>query len=169
MLVEYPELERLSQQIAVSLLLASILGIGLLTFAFGYSPLLVVFGSIGGLTGWFYTAPPLKLAYRGFGELATMFAVGFLMPGMGYFIASGSLSIPLLPWVFPLSCYGIFFIITVELLDLESDKTADKVTFLVRWEYEKAKPYLVATLLGFLKSGSTVGQIFRLEAPYLTR
>lgn len=148
-LVEYPELERLSLKIAVSLLVASIFGIGFLTFAFDYSPLLVVFGSIGGLTGWFYTAPPLKLAYRGFGELVTMLAVGFLMPGMGYFIALGFLSLPFLPWVFPLSCYGIFFIITVELLDLESDKTANKVTFVVRWGIGKSKTIsLVATLLG---------------------
>ena len=148
-LVEYPELERLSLKIAVSLLGLSIFGIVFLTFAFDYSPLLLVFGSIGGLTGWFYTAPPLKFAYRGLGELATMLAVGFLMPGMGYFISSGFLALPFLPWVFPLSCYGIFFIITVELLDLESDKTANKVTFIVRWGIRKSKAIsLVATILG---------------------
>jgi 1,4-dihydroxy-2-naphthoate octaprenyltransferase len=147
-LVEYPELERLSLKIAVSLLVLSIFGIVFLTFAFDYSPLLLVFGSIGGLTGWFYTAPPLKFAYRGLGELATMLAVGFLMPGMGYFIASGFLALSFLPWVFPLSCYGIFFIITVELLDLESDKTANKVTFIVRWGIRKSKAIsLVATIL----------------------
>jgi 1,4-dihydroxy-2-naphthoate octaprenyltransferase len=82
-LVEYPDLEASSLKIAVSLLAASVFGVGLLTFAFDYSPLLVVFGSIGGLASWFYTAPPLKLAYRGIGELTTMLAVRFLMPGMG--------------------------------------------------------------------------------------
>jgi 1,4-dihydroxy-2-naphthoate octaprenyltransferase len=148
-LIENPELESLSLKIAVSLLFASIIGLGLLTFAFDYSPLLLVFGSVGGLTGWFYTAPPLKFAYRGVGELATMLAVGFLIPGMGYFIASGFLSLSFLAWVFPLSCYGLFFIITVELPDLESDKTANKVTFVVRWGIRKSKAIsLVAALLG---------------------
>jgi 1,4-dihydroxy-2-naphthoate polyprenyltransferase len=148
-LVEYPELEQLSLKIAVSLLVASIVGIGLFTIAFGYSPWLLVFGLVGALTGWFYTAPPLKFAYRGLGELVTMLAVGFLMPGMGYFVASGFLSLPFAVWAFPLSCYGIFFIVTVELPDLESDNAANKMNIIVKWGRRKGKGVsLFATLLG---------------------
>ncbi len=148
-LVEHPELEQLSLKIAISLLAAAILSFALVTIIFGFSPWFAIFGAIGGLTGWFYTAPPLKFAYRGLGELATMFAVGFLMPGMGYFVASGFLSSEFLAWSFPLSCYGLFFIITVELPDLESDKIANKVNFVVKGGRRRGKILsLVATLLG---------------------
>lgn len=150
-LVEHPELENLALKIAILLLAASIIGIALLTFAFGYSPWLLVFGIIGSLTGWFYTAPPLKLAYRGLGEIVTMLAVGFLMPGMGYFIASGLLSLSFITWVFPLSCYGIFFILTVELPDLDSDKAANKINWIVKWGRRKGKAIsVIATALGMI-------------------
>jgi 1,4-dihydroxy-2-naphthoate octaprenyltransferase len=147
-LVEHPELEKFCLKMAIFLLIASIFTIALFTFTFGYSPWLLVFGSIGGLTGWFYTAPPLRLAYRGLGEATTMLAVGFLMPGMGYFVAAGFLSSSFITWVFPLSCYGIFFIITVELPDLESDKISNKMNVVVRWGRRKGKAISMgATLL----------------------
>jgi 1,4-dihydroxy-2-naphthoate octaprenyltransferase len=39
---------------------------------------------MGNLVGWFYSAPPLRLAYRGLGEFSTAATVGFLVPAMGY-------------------------------------------------------------------------------------
>jgi 1,4-dihydroxy-2-naphthoate octaprenyltransferase len=40
--------------------------------------------------GWFYTAPPLKLSYRGLSELSALLAVSVFISGMGYFVASGT-------------------------------------------------------------------------------
>jgi 1,4-dihydroxy-2-naphthoate octaprenyltransferase len=45
---------------------------------------------VGNLLANFYAAPPLRLAYRGPGEVSTMFAAGILTPGMGYICAFGS-------------------------------------------------------------------------------
>lgn len=148
-LVEHPEMERLSLRISIFLLAASFFGAAFLTIVFDYSLWLLLFVLMGGLLGWFYTAPPLKLAYRGLGEIATMFAVGFLMPGVGYFIASGTIDLFFIPWVFPFGCYGLFFIITVELPDLEVDKYSGKANLVVRWGRRKSKAiYLGATALG---------------------
>ena len=132
-LVKHPELEKAALEIAILLLTASIVGIVLFAFAFGYSIWFVLFGVAGGLTGWFYTAPPVKLAYRGLGELCTMAAVGFLMPGMGYLVAAGTIGFEFIIFAFPLSLYGLFFIITVELPDLESDRLAQKKNVVVKW------------------------------------
>jgi 1,4-dihydroxy-2-naphthoate octaprenyltransferase len=106
---------------------------------------------LGGFLGWFYTAPPLKLAYRGLGEISTMLAVGLIMPGMGYLVATGNLDSLFQLFILPLSCYGLFFIITVESPDVESDALGDKKNILVKWGSQKGKLFSVlATVIGTL-------------------
>ena len=146
-LVEHPELESLALNLALFLLCSSIVANVFFTIVYSYSFLFFVFGLIGVLLGWFYTAPPLKLAYRGLGELVAIFAIGFLMPGMGYLVASGTVS-SLLQWIIlPLSCYGLFFIITVELPDVESDAVGQKKSLLVKLGRTAGKLISVATTL----------------------
>jgi 1,4-dihydroxy-2-naphthoate octaprenyltransferase len=138
-----------SAKICCFLLGLSIIANLLFTVCYGYQFWFFVFGLLGGLLGWFYTAPPLKLAYRGLGEFSTMLAVGLLMPGMGYFVASGDIGPLLQLFVLPLSCYGLFFIITVELPDFESDAIGQKKSLLVKWGRNAGKLIsVVATLAG---------------------
>ena len=132
-LLENPELQFYALFISVFLLCFSIIANLIFTVVYAYPIWFFIFVLFGGLLGWFYTAPPLKFAYRGLGELSTMLAVGFFMPGMGYFVASGTLDSLFKLIILPLSCYGLFFIITVELPDLESDALANKKNFLVKW------------------------------------
>lgn len=150
-LIEHPELEGFALRIAVGLLILSIMGTAVFTFTYSYSPWFLAFGVVGALTGWFYSAPPLKLAYRGLGELTTMLAVGVLMPGIGYFTASGFLDSLFLAFVFPFSCYGLFFILTVELPDVESDVRVHKTNIPATWGRKAATAITVAaTILGVL-------------------
>jgi 1,4-dihydroxy-2-naphthoate octaprenyltransferase len=132
-LIEHPELEQTALRIAVFLLGFSIVGGAVFTVVFRFPFWFFIFVLCGGLIGWFYTAPPLKFAYRGLGELAAMLVIGFFIPGMGYFVASGALDYLFYLFVFPLICYGLFFILTVELPDVECDKTAQKSNILVKW------------------------------------
>jgi 1,4-dihydroxy-2-naphthoate polyprenyltransferase len=85
------------------------------------------------LLGWFYTAPPLKFAYRKLGEVATVLALGVLIPGMGYFVAYGSIDLFFAFFIFPFSCYGLLFILTVEIPDVENDRNGNKINALVKW------------------------------------
>lgn len=132
-LVNHPELESLALKLAVLLLFFSIIANIFFTIVYTYSFWFFIFGLLGAFLGWFYTAPPLKLAYRGLGELSTMLAVGFLMPGIGYFVASGNIGPIFQLFILPLSCYGLFFIITVELPDVESDAIGQKKSLLVKY------------------------------------
>jgi 1,4-dihydroxy-2-naphthoate octaprenyltransferase len=146
-LVEHPELESLALKLAVLLLCSSIIANVFFTIVYGYTFWFFIFGLLGALVGWFYTAPPLKLAYRGLGELSIILAVGFLMPGMGYFVASGTISPLFQAFILPLSCYGLFFIITAELPDVESDTIGQKKNLLVKGGRTAGKAISVAVTL----------------------
>ena len=148
-LVTHPEFEPLALKTAIVLLLASVVANFFFTFIYAYSCWFFIFGLVGGLLGWFYSAPPLELAYRGLGELATIIAVGLLMPGMGYFVASGTIGPLFQAFILPLGCYGLFFIITVELPDVESDTLSHKTNFLVKWGRKAGRNICVAaTIMG---------------------
>jgi 1,4-dihydroxy-2-naphthoate octaprenyltransferase len=146
-LVEYPELHPTALKIAILLLIFSWISLISFTVAFGYSFWLIIFGILGGLLGWFYTAPPLKLSYRGLGEIATMIAVGLMMPGMGFFVSAGSIRDPFIFLIIPLSLFGLFFIITVELPDFESDIISKKRNIVISLGRQKAKFILIMSSL----------------------
>ena len=148
-LIEHPELESFAFRMALLLLCSSIFFNAVFTALYALPFWFFVFGLLGALLGWFYTAPPLKLAYRGLGELATMLVVGFFMPGMGYLAAAGTIGPLLQVFILPLCCYGFFFIITVHLPDLESDTLSHKKNVLTRWGMNTGKwVSLGATLAG---------------------
>ncbi len=131
-LVEHPELRGPAKWMALSLMACS-LAFGLVFWLLYAYPLwylgLVL---LGNLLGWFYSSPPLRLAYRGLGELSTMFTAGFLLPGMGYLLARGTLDRDGLVFLLPLMLYGLAFILTVQLPDMEVDRLGGKGTWVAR-------------------------------------
>ena len=84
------------------------------------------------MLGWFYAAPPGRLSYRGWGEIGTAAGFGFFIPGMGYLVVHGSIDSGFLPLSIPLVILGFFFIISVEMPDMEADRLAGKWTFVAR-------------------------------------
>jgi 1,4-dihydroxy-2-naphthoate octaprenyltransferase len=90
---------------------------------------LVVLGN--GLV-WFYSAPPLRLSYRGLGEITTMLAVGLMLPCTGYFIMLGSLGGLFWAFSFPDVLYALSVIVSVEIPDMEGDGKGGKHTLVVR-------------------------------------
>jgi 1,4-dihydroxy-2-naphthoate polyprenyltransferase len=132
-LVDHPQLENLALGLAIFFLVASAIATLVFTFVFAYSYWFVTFAILGGLLGWFYTAPPLKFAYRKLGEVVTVLGLGLMMPGIGYFVAYGSIDLFFAFFIFPLSCYGLLFILTVEMPDVENDRKGKKINALVKW------------------------------------
>jgi len=130
-LLKNPELMYLSKWIAICLMTLSIaLAVAfVLVFRFPLSLIpLVVLGN--GLV-WFYSAPPLRLSYRGLGEITTMLAAGLILPCTGYFVMLGSLDS--LYWVFsfPVVLYALSIIVSVEIPDMEGDAKGGKRTVVV--------------------------------------
>lgn len=131
-LVRHPELRPVAIRIAASLTAGSLL-LGIATWvAYRLPPEVLVFLVLGNLLAWFYAAPPVRLAYRGLGELGAAFTAGVLLPGMGALVARRSLLPDDLIWVPPLLAYGLCFILAVEIPDFEADRMAGKWTLVAR-------------------------------------
>ena len=131
-LVHHPELREPARRIALGLIVCSmVLGI-LFMIRYAYPPRFLGFVLLGNLVGWFYSAPPLRLAYRGLGELTTALTAGVLVPGMGYLVMGGNADGDALLFVIPLLLFGLAFILTVEIPDLEMDRLGNKRTWVAR-------------------------------------
>jgi 1,4-dihydroxy-2-naphthoate polyprenyltransferase len=91
----------------------------------------------------------VRLAYRGLGELATMAAVGFLMPAIGDFSQFGVAFSPLfMICLVPLLLYSLSFIVNVEMPDMEGDIAGGKRNFVAR--KGRAAGFMVIGLLCIL-------------------
>jgi len=146
-LLEHRELEKTAFRIALILLALSALAALAFTITYGYGAAFLIFAVSGGLLGWFYSAPPLKLSYRGLGEAATALAAGLIMPGMGYFVVSGQLDLWFGLLSVPLILYGLYFILTVEIPDYEADRAARKMNLVTRIGVKKASYVTLAAAI----------------------
>jgi 1,4-dihydroxy-2-naphthoate octaprenyltransferase len=131
-LIENPELRPLCKTIALGLIVLSIFIALIFMFLFSFPITFLGFIIFGNLLGWFYTAPPIRLAYRGLGEIANMINMGFLMPGIGYWAISGNLDLFFLIFAIAFLIYGLNFMIIVETPDMEGDKKAKKITLVTK-------------------------------------
>lgn len=131
-LVQYPELRPTARRIAIGLIFCS-LALGLLFMALYPEPTwFLALVLAGGLAGWFYSAPPLSLSYRGLGEITNALVGGLLVPALGYLVMAGSLTAEGLIFTIPLTLYGLAFIISVEIPDVEADLLGGKNTLVSR-------------------------------------
>ncbi len=130
-LVKHPELRTCAKWIAVSLIgMSLLLAVGFtIVFSFPFYFILFVLG--GNIIGWFYTAPPVRLAYRGAGEITTMITMGLIMPVMGYLVLTEDVDTQFLIIGIPLVLYGLGFILNVEIPDMEADKISGKKNLIV--------------------------------------
>ncbi|MDV2481173.1 prenyltransferase [Methanoculleus sp. Wushi-C6] len=127
-----PALKPAALYAAVSLMALSVLIGAAFVAVFDYPIIFLAFGIAGNLLGWFYTAPPIALAYHRLGEVANVITFGLLMPGAGYFVAMGTLDWPFFAFAVPLCLYGLVFITSVEIPDMEGDIAGGKRTLVVR-------------------------------------
>lgn len=140
-LLKHPELKNFTLYFSISMLAIS-LTLGLIFSYFYNSLVFLILTVAGNLLGWFYTAPPLKLSYRGWGELATIFS-GFLIPGLGFAAISGVINYQFLIFSVPIMLFYVLFILSVEVPDRNADKIGGKNTFLVRFGLTSASVLMV--------------------------
>jgi len=146
-LIENPELKPLCINIAIGLIIVSITLAFIFVILFSFPLSYLGFIIFGNLLGWFYTAPPVRLAYRGLGEIANMINMGFLMPGIGYWTMRGNLDLFFLIFMIAFLLYGLSFIIIVEYPDMEGDKKAKKKTLVSKIGRKNSYKIIVASSL----------------------
>ncbi len=103
----------------------------------GVGPI-VYFGLLGFFCGFFYTAPPLKLAYRGWGEILIFFAFGILPITGVYYLQSKQLSIQTALAGIPIALLILNIIWINQFPDYESDKKAGKKNWVVKLNKNKS-------------------------------
>ena len=94
-------------------------------------PVLVI-GLIGFLVSWGYTAPPLKLAYRGLGELGVGLGFGPLLVLGSYYVQTQSISAEAVLVSIPLGLLVMLILYVNEIPDRTWDDEAGKRTFVAR-------------------------------------
>lgn len=119
--------------VLLTALLALLCGsmIGLVIVLLTQSLFILVVGLIGLLGGFFYTAPPLRLGYRGVGEFVIAILFGLLPVYASYYLQTQTIdNLPLLP-----ACIVgilIFLVILVnEFPDVAADAAVNKKTLVV--------------------------------------
>lgn len=145
-LVKHPHLRPLARRIALTLIGGSILLAVLFTIYFQV-PLFLVLSILGVFLAWYYSAPPLQLSYRGWGEVA-MVASGFLIPSLGFLSLAGYLTLESVIFTLPLMCYQVLFIMSVEIPDLESDLKGAKHTYVA--DHGRLAGFRLAGIFGSL-------------------
>jgi len=134
--------------------------IGLALVAITGSMTLLWIGVAGIAVGIAYTAPPLKLVYRGLGEIAVAIGFGPIMLLGAYVVQTGRLAWE--PFVLSL-VPGILIALILfvnEIPDRRSDAEAGKRTLPVRFAPDIVRTgYLVAAILAFgvIAGGAAVG------------
>lgn len=91
-----------------------------------------VFALATALLVWAYNHPPLRLAYRGHGELLQGIGIGVVLPLAGYYLQAGSFAGFVWPALVPLLLLGYVGNILTALPDAPSDRASDKRTYPVR-------------------------------------
>ena len=133
--------------------------IGLLLVAITGSLTLLWIGLAGILVGVAYTAPPLKLVYRGLGEIAVAVGFGPIMLLGAYVVQTGRLAWePLVLSLVPGALIALILFVN-EIPDRRSDAEAGKRTLPTRFSPDVIRTgYLVVALAAFaVIAGGVVG------------
>src|SRR5579884_560167 len=125
--------------------LAALLGLGL---ALLVGPLILLFGLVGIVIAYFYSARPLKFASRGLGDILVYIAMGFLMTWGSYYV-----QIHLWSWRAFAASVPVGFLVTAILnmnnvRDYQDDLAVDKKTLPVRFGLQFGQRYHAVLLIG---------------------
>ena len=153
-LLKFPELRKITKFFAFLFILLSLVFTILLSL-YTYIPIWTVgYIFIGVFFSWFYSAPPIRLSYRGFSEIPH-FIAGIMNAGWGYLLISGTMNLNLIIFSIPLSLHLLNVIFIFELPDREADINGGKKNFIVK--YGRQKSFLLISIIFWL---STIYFIF---------
>jgi 1,4-dihydroxy-2-naphthoate octaprenyltransferase len=145
-LIQNPELRPFAKNFGIFLIVFS-LSLAVV-FSYIYSSVtFLLIALLGNLLAWYYSAPPLKLSYRGLGEVATALS-GFILPAAGYVAICGYLDLKIVLFTVPFVIFMTSFILSVEIPDMEGDGKGHKNTFIVK--NGRKKGFIMIGLVGVM-------------------
>jgi 1,4-dihydroxy-2-naphthoate polyprenyltransferase len=142
-----------NQTIAISVIAYAIGIVAGLAIVVWKEPAIFWIGVAGVLCAFFYHAPPLKLSYRGLGELAVAVCYGPLICVGTYLVQRGKIDISPLLASIPLGLLIANFLVINEFPDARADATAYKRTLVVHLGRRNASrlfAIIFALAFGFL-------------------
>jgi 1,4-dihydroxy-2-naphthoate octaprenyltransferase len=127
------------------------LGIGLAGYlSGGVNALAVGILILGALGGWFYSMPPLRLAWHGWGELDNGL-LGGLIYLYGYVAVTGELPLRILVAVLPFTLLNINNLLATTWADRQADAQVGKRTLATRWPIPRLRTlYGLSALSAFV-------------------
>jgi 1,4-dihydroxy-2-naphthoate octaprenyltransferase len=116
--------------------------LGVVAGVTGYAfdrPWVVPMWGAGIMLLWAYSFPPLRLSYRGWGEVAQGLGVGVGLPLISYYTQVGNFDAFPWPALAPMFLLGFASNITTALPDRDADLACDKKTWPVRFGLHRAR------------------------------
>ena len=129
---------------AITYLLGIAIGIVIVLYR---EPMVLWLGVIGVGAAYFYNAAPLKLAYRGLGELTVAFCYGPLICSGMYLVQQGTVTPQVVALSLPLGLLIGAFLWINEFPDVHADQKANKKTLVVRMGPRDASRVFVMILV----------------------
>jgi len=109
-------------------------------------PLILLLGVVGLFTGYFYTARPIALKYRGVGVPVVFFVMGPLMVIGAYFVQTGRINWGVLWASLPIGCLVAAILYSNEYRDVSHDSLHGITNLSIKLGREKAR-YFYYTLI----------------------
>lgn len=124
---------------------------GVIVLLITQSVFILIIGLVGLFGAFFYTAPPVKLGYRGIGEAIIAFLFGILPVYGSYYLQTGTIDMVPLAAGCIVGILVFLIILVNEFPDLAADAAADKKTIVVRLGVPAAVTiYRIAVISTFL-------------------
>jgi 1,4-dihydroxy-2-naphthoate octaprenyltransferase len=131
------KLTRSTALISAAACLTVVASLTVLLISRGYlSPAAQLIMFLAFLGSFFYSAPPVRLASSGYGELVTSILVANLVPAFAFLLQTGELHRLVAMATFPLTALHLAMMMSFELPDYASDIKYDKQTLMVRMNWQ---------------------------------
>jgi 1,4-dihydroxy-2-naphthoate octaprenyltransferase len=143
-LQKYPQLKDITRRAGIFFIALALI----LTTTLSYTTFMpwwsVLYIGLGAFFSYFYSAPPLKFSYQGFGEFPH-FIAGLMNTGWGYMLLTGTIDIPVIAFAIPLSLHLLNVILIFEIPDKEADVHGGKKNFIVN--HGRQTSFLLITII----------------------
>jgi 1,4-dihydroxy-2-naphthoate octaprenyltransferase len=105
---------------------------------------------LGAAGGWMYSLPPLKLGWRGWGEVENALLGSNLLPFYGYVTTSGSFDITIMLAYLPVTLIAFVNLLAVTWPDRSSDELVGKRTLATCWPPRRLRiVYRIAVIASY--------------------